>query len=123
MYNEQNEDEKKNIKNEYNNISGLKDLFDYENEMNNVLAKLEQSVRVFNLNIPLDSIDNEEEKRPLKNKKELISIHETYIIYKTQIFRINYQKYSIYKEWTEIKSFMMDYKNINLSNNNDMKIE
>ena len=91
--------------------------------MNTVLAKLEQTVRVFNLNIPLDSIDNEEEKRPLKNKKELISIHETYIIYKTQIFRINYQKYSIYKEWTEIKSFMMDYKNINLSNNNDMKIE
>ena len=123
MDNEQNEDEKKNIKNEYNNISGLKDLFDYENEMNNVLAKLEQTVRVFNLNIPLDSIDNEEEKRPLKNKKELISIHETYIIYKTQIFRINYQKYSIYKEWTEIKSFMMDYKNINLSNNNDMKID
>ena len=31
MYNEQNEDEKKNIKNEYNNISGIKDLFDYEN--------------------------------------------------------------------------------------------
>ena len=83
MYNEQNEDEKKNIKNEYDNISGLKELFDYENEMNTVLAKLEQTVRVFNLNIPLDSIDNEEEKRPLKNKKELISIHETYIIYKT----------------------------------------
>ena len=123
MDNEQNEDEKKNIKNEYDNISGLKELFDYENEMNTVLAKLEQTVRVFNLNIPLDSIDNEEEKRPLKNKKELISIHETYIIYKTQIFRINYQKYSIYKEWTEIKSFMMDYKNINLSNNNDMKID
>ena len=123
MDNEQNEDEKKNIKNEYDNISGLKELFDYENEMNTVLAKLEQTVRVFNLNIPLDSIDNEEEKRPLKNKKELISIHETYIIYKTQIFRINYQKYSICKEWTEIKSFMMDYKNINLSNNNDMKID
>ena len=123
MDNEQNEDEKKNIKNEYDNISGLKELFDYENEMNTVLAKLEQTVRVFNLNIPLNSIDNEEEKRPLKNKKELISIHETYIIYKTQIFRINYQKYSIYKEWTEIKSFMMDYKNINLSNNNDMKID
>ena len=41
----------------------------------------------------------------------------------SRILAANYQKYSIYKEWTEIKSFMMDYKNINLSNNNDMKID
>ena len=123
--NEQDKETKKNIKNEYDNMVGLKELFDYENEMNMVLNKLEQTVNYFNLNIPLDSIDNNEEKRPLKNKKELININETHYIYKTQIFRINYQKYSIYKEWAEIKTFMLDYKNENLSQkiNNDLKLD
>ena len=63
----------------------------------------------------MDSIDNEEEKRPLKNPKELVAINEAHYIYKTQLFRINYQKYSIYKEWTEIRSFMLDYKNKDIS--------
>ena len=122
--NEQNEEEKKNVKKEYDNIVELKELYNYEKEMNELLNNLEQTVNYFNLNIPLNSIDNNEEKRPLKNKKELVSINETYYIYKTQIFRINYQKYSIYKEWSEIKTYMIDYKNKDLSQKiNNIKID
>jgi hypothetical protein len=122
---EQNKDEKKNIQKEYDNIIGIKELFNCQNEMKELLNKLEETVNYFNLNISLESIENNEEKRPLKNKKELISINETYYIYKTQIFRINYQKYSIYKEWSEIKTFMIDYKNEDLSQkiNNNMKLD
>jgi hypothetical protein len=122
---EQNKDEKKNIQKEYDNIIGIKELFNCQNEMEELLNKLEETVNYFNLNISLESIENNEEKRPLKNKKELISINETYYIYKTQIFRINYQKYSIYKEWSEIKTFMIDYKNEDLSQkiNNNMKLD
>ena len=122
---EQNKDEKKNIQKEYDNIVGIKELFNCQNEMEELLNKLEETVNYFNLNISLESIENNEEKRPLKNKKELISINETYYIYKTQIFRINYQKYSIYKEWSEIKTFMIDYKNEDLSQkiNNNMKLD
>ena len=122
---EQNKDEKKNIQKEYDNIVGIKELFNCQNEMKELLNKLEETVNYFNLNISLESIENNEEKRPLKNKKELISINETYYIYKTQIFRINYQKYSIYKEWSEIKTFMIDYKNEDLSQkiNNNMKLD
>ena len=122
---EQNKDEKKNIQKEYDNIIGIKELFKCQNEMKELLNKLEETVNYFNLNISLESIENNEEKRPLKNKKELISINETYYIYKTQIFRINYQKYSIYKEWSEIKTFMIDYKNEDLSQkiNNNMKLD
>jgi ABC-type multidrug transport system fused ATPase/permease subunit len=117
MKNEENKEEKKNIKNEYDNIVGLRELMNCENEMNLMLNKLEQTVKDFNLDISLDSIDNEEEKRPLKNPKELVAINEAHYIYKTQLFRINYQKYSIYKEWTEIRSFMLDYKNKDISRN------
>lgn len=122
---EQNKDEKKNIQKEYDNIIGIKELFNCQNEMKELLNKLEETVNYFKLNISLESIENNEEKRPLKNKKELISINETYYIYKTQIFRINYQKYSIYKEWSEIKTFMIDYKNEDLSQkiNNNMKLD
>ena len=122
---EPNKDEKKNIQKEYDNIVGIKELFNCQNEMKELLNKLEETVNYFNLNISLESIENNEEKRPLKNKKELISINETYYIYKTQIFRINYQKYSIYKEWSEIKTFMIDYKNEDLSQkiNNNMKLD
>jgi len=123
--NEQNKDEKKNIKKEYDSVVGIRELFDCQNEMNELLNNLENTVNYFHLNIPLESIENNEEKRPLKNKKELISINETYYIYKTQIFRINYQKYSIYKEWSEIKTFMIDYKNEDLSQkiNNNIKLD
>ena len=122
---EQNKDEKKNIQKEYDNIIGIKELFNCQNEMKELLNKLEETVNYFNLNISLESIENNEEKKTLKNKKELISINETYYIYKTQIFRINYQKYSIYKEWSEIKTFMIDYKNEDLSQkiNNNMKLD
>jgi len=87
-------------------LSGLKELSKCHNEMNEVLGKLENTAKIFNLNIPLESIDKEDEKRALKNKSELVDIYGTYKIYCTQIYRINYQKYSIYKEWAEIKSFL-----------------
>ena len=112
LNNEQNEEEKNKLKSECDSIIGLKELYNYQNEMNNILTKLEQTVNYFHLNIPLDSIDNNEEKRPLKNKKELVSINEAYYIYKTQIFRINYQKYSVYKEWAEINTYMIDNKKL-----------
>ena len=99
-------EEKKVKKTNYQNLEGIKELSGCQNEMNEVLEKLETTVKTFNLNIPLESIDKEDEKRPLKNKNELIDIHGTYKIYCTQIFRINYQKYSIYKEWAEIKTFL-----------------
>ena len=111
LKNEQNEEEKNKLKSEYENITGLKELYKYQNQMNNILTKLEQTMNYFHLNIPLDSIDNDEEKRPLKNLKELVSINEAYYIYKTQIFRINYQKYSVYKEWAEINTYMLDNNN------------
>ena len=122
---EQNKDEKKNIKTEYDDAVGFKELYNCQNEMNELLNKLEKTKNDLNINISLDEIKNEEEKRPLKNKKELISIHEEYIIYRTQIFRINYQKYSIYKEWAEIKTFMINYKNNDISQNfnNDIKLD
>ena len=83
--NEQNKEEKNILKDEYNNIEDLKELYDYQNEMNEMLDKLEEIVRYFNLNISLDSIDNKEEKKPLKNVKELVAINEAHYIYKTPI--------------------------------------
>ena len=103
---EKDKDRKKEKKDKYESLSGLKELSKYQNEMNEVLEKLEKTVKIFNLNIPLETIDKEDEKRVLKNKSELVDIYGTYKIYCTQIYRINYQKYSIYKEWAEIKSFL-----------------
>jgi hypothetical protein len=56
--------------------------------MNEVLTKLENTVRTFTLDISLDSIDKPDEKRILNDKNELVSIHATYKIYCTQIYRI-----------------------------------
>jgi len=133
MDQENDPDEKKIKKTIYNNLNGLKDLYNYENEMNEVLTKLENTVKTFNLNISLDSIDKPDEKRILNDKNELVSIHANYKIYCTQIYRINYQKYSIYKEWAEIKSFTqqelnnnnssLTEENKNISNDNDIKID
>ena len=124
---ENDEEEKKNKKNKYESLRGIKELSNFQNEMNEVLTKLEKTVKTFNLNIPLESIDKEDEKRPLKNKKELIEIHATYKIYCTQIYRINYQKYSIYKEWAEIKSFLgqgLNQQSLEIeSNKNDINID
>ena len=125
LKNEENEEMEDKLEKEYDSIEDLIDLYDYKKEMEDILNQLEQTVNYFNINIPLDSINNNEEKRPLKDKKELISIHETFYIYKTQIFRINYQKYEIYKEWAEIKTFMINKKNDNLSSkiNNDIGLD
>ena len=106
MNQENDKDGKKEKKDKYESLSGLKELSKCHNEMNEVLGKLENTAKIFNLNIPLESIDKEDEKRALKNKSELVDIYGTYKIYCTQIYRINYQKYSIYKEWAEIKSFL-----------------
>jgi len=58
----------------------------------------------------------------LKNKNELVDINGTLQIYCTQIYRINYKKYSIYKEWDKIKSFLQRGLNTestqNISNSN-----
>ncbi len=108
MDKEENEEEKKAKKTEYENLKGLKDLYSWEKEMNETLEKLENTAKIFGLNnIELDSIDKPDEKRVLKNKDELIDIHATYKVYCTQIYRINYQKYAIYKEWAEIKTFLL----------------
>ena len=107
MDQENNEEEKKSKKNVYENLKGLKNLYNCEREMNETLQKLENTAKIFNLNIPLDTIDKPDEKRVLKNKDELVDIHATYKVYCTQIYRINYQKYAIYKEWAEIKSFLL----------------
>ena len=108
MDKEENEEEKKAKKTEYENLKGLKDLYRWEKEMNETLEKLENTAKIFGLNnIELDSIDKPDEKRVLKNKDELIDIHATYKVYCTQIYRINYQKYAIYKEWAEIKTFLL----------------
>ena len=106
MNQEEDKEEKKSKKDKYESLSGLKELSGCQNEMNEVLEHLENTVKIFNLNIPIETIDKEDEKRILKNKDELVSIYGTYKIYCTQIYRINYQKYSIYKEWAEIKSFL-----------------
>ena len=124
MNQEENAEEKKNKKNKYESLKGLKELSGCQNEMNEVLEHLENTAKIFNLNIPLETIDKEDEKRPLKNKDELVDIYGTYKIYCTQIYRINYQKYSIYKEWAEIKSFLQQGLNTestqNISNSNDL---
>jgi len=124
MNQEENQEEKKIKKNKYENLSGLKELSGCQNEMNEVLEHLEKTAKIFNLNIPLETIDKEDEKRPLKNKDELINIYGTYKIFCTQIYRINYQKFSIYKEWAEIKSFLQQGLNaessLNISNSNNI---
>ena len=103
---EEGKDEKEAKKDIYEGLIGLKELSECQNEMNETLQHLENTLKIFNLNIPIETIDKENEKRALKNKEELVEIYGTYKIYCTQIYRINYQKYSIYKEWAEIKSFL-----------------
>ena len=124
MNQEEDIEEKKKKKNIYESLSGLKELSGCQNEMNEVLEHLENTAKIFNLNIPLETIDKEDEKRALKNKNELVDIYGTYKIFCTQIYRINYQKYSIYKEWAEIKTFLQQGLNTesteNISNSNDI---
>jgi len=127
MDQEADKEEKKVKKSNYENLCGLKELSGCENEMNEVLQKLETTIKTFKLDIPIESIDKEDEKRSLKNKNELIDIHSNYKIYCTQIYRINYQKYSIYKEWAEIKTFMLQGLNSHetemSANTNDINVD
>ena len=86
MKQEEDKDEKKIKKDKYESLSGLKELSRCQNEMNEVLEHLEKTAKIFNLNIPIETIDKEDEKRPLKNKNELVQIYGTYKIYCTQIY-------------------------------------
>ena len=97
---------KKEKKEIYDNLNGLKELYKCNKEMNEMLKKLENTAKIFNL---VTNISNE--IKELKNKKELVDINAKYKIYRGQIFRINYQKYSIYKEWAEIKSYIIQKEN------------
>ena len=63
MNQEENAEEKKNKKNKYESLKGLKELSGCQNEMNEVLEHLENTAKIFNLNIPLETIDKEDEKR------------------------------------------------------------
>ena len=97
-----------------------------------MLENLEKTANFFKLNYDIDISNSDIEIKELKNKNELVDINTKYKIYKDQIFRINYQKYSIYKEWAEIKSFILlkdskenstenhkniEQENINIKNN------
>ena len=104
MDSETDKEQKKEKKKIYDNLTGFKKLYKYEKEMNEMIKKLEKTIDFFNLN----QVDNSEvEIKELKNLDELVDINEKYKMYKQQIFRLNYQKYSIYKEWAEIKSFLI----------------
>jgi len=104
---ETNKEQKKEKKKIYNDLNGFKELYKCENEMSQMMENLKKTANIFKLNYDIDISDSDVEIKELKNKNELIDINAKYKIYKDQIFRINYQKYSIYKEWAEIKSFIL----------------
>ena len=99
----------------YDNLNGFKELYKCEKEINEIIENLKKTANIFGLNINIESSNNVVEIKELKNKDELIDINTKYKIYCGQIFRLNYQKYSIYKEWAEIKTF-------NLLNKNDLPL-
>ena len=88
-------------------MNGFKELYKCEKEMEEMMKNLKKTANIFKLNYDIDISNSIVEIKELKNKNELIDINAKYKIYKDQIFRINYQKYSIYKEWAEIKSFIL----------------
>ena len=113
-------------------MNGFKELYKCEKEIKEMLENLEKTANFFKLNYDIDISNSDIEIKELKNKNELVDINTKYKIYKDQIFRINYQKYSIYKEWAEIKSFILlkdskenstenhkniEQENINIKNN------
>ena len=118
--------QKKEKKKIYDNLTGFKKLYTYEKEMNEMIENLKKTIEFFNLN-QVNYSNSEVEIKELKNLDELVDINEKYKMYKQQIFRINYRKYSIYKEWAEIKSFLLlkeSEENIienNRDNGNDNK--
>ena len=99
---------KKEKKKIYDDLKGFKELFKCEKEMNKMLEKLIKTANIFNLNFNVDLENSDIEIKELKNKQELVDINEKYKIYCGQIFRINYQKFSIYKEWAEIRTFIIN---------------
>ena len=123
---ETDKEQKKEKKKIYDNLTGFKKLYTYEKEMNEMIENLKKTIEFFNLN-QVNYSNSEVEIKELKNLDELVDINEKYKMYKQQIFRINYRKYSIYKEWAEIKSFLLlkeSEENIienNRDNRNDNK--
>ena len=114
---ETNKEQKKEKKKIYDDLNGFKELYKCEKEMKEMMKNLKKTADFFNLNYEIDIPNSDVEIKELKNKNELVDINAKYKIYKDQIFRINYQKYSIYKEWAEIKSFIL------LRNSNENSIE
>ena len=119
MDSETNKEQKKEKKKIYDDLNGFKELYKCEKEMKEMMKNLKKTADIFKLNydIDIDIPNSDVEIKELKNKNELVDINAKYKIYKDQIFRINYQKYSIYKEWAEIKSFIL------LRNSNENSIE
>ena len=114
---ETNKEQKKEKKKIYDDLNGFKELYKCEKEMKEMMKNLKKTADFFKLNYEIDIPNSDVEIKELKNKNELVDINAKYKIYKDQIFRINYQKYSIYKEWAEIKSFIL------LRNSNENSIE
>jgi len=106
MNSETDKDQKKEKKKIYDDLNGFKELYKCEKEMKEMMENLKKTSNIFKLNYDIDISNIDIEIKELKNKNELIDINAKYKIYKDQIFRINYQKYSIYNEWAEIKSFI-----------------
>ena len=117
MDSETNKEQKKEKKKIYDDLNGFKELYKCEKEMKEMMKNLKKTADFFKLNYEIDIPNSDVEIKELKNKNELVDINAKYKIYKDQIFRINYQKYSIYKEWAEIKSFIL------LKNSNENSIE
>jgi len=117
MNSETNKEQKKEKKKIYDDLNGFKELYKCEKEMKEMMENLKKTADIFNINYIIDISNSNVEIKELKNKNELVDINAKYKIYKDQIFRINYQKYSIYKEWAEIKSFIL------LRNSNENSIE
>jgi len=125
MNSETNKEQKKEKKKIYDDLNGFKELYKCEKEMKEMMENLEKTANFFKLNYDIDISNSDIEIKELKNKNELIDINAKYKIYKDQIFRINYQKYSIYKEWAEIKSFILlrDSKENSTENHNNIDTE
>ena len=119
MDSETNKEQKKEKKKIYDELNGFKELYNCDKEMKEMMENLKKTADFFKLDYDIDISNSNVEIKELKNKNELVDINTRYKIYKEQIFRINYQKYSIYKEWAEIKSFiLLRESNINSIGNN-----
>ena len=123
MDSETNTGQKKEKKKIYDGLNEFKELYKCEKEMKEMIENLKKTADFFNLDYDIDISNSNVEIKELKNKNELVDINTKYKIYKDQIFRINYQKYTIYKEWTEIKSFILLRDSNGKSNDNNKNID